>query len=158
MMQFQRAQRPRTVTVVFTDWDDQVIGQLEVPREGDARPLINEYVKTHFIHPQLREGVDHNSLDRLMTYRGRYPADGPGGTLTVEDGGRYPNTDKLDYVLLKGLCHFEGDKLVIEDAPKDDPYPYTRAWAVVKDRQDPPWTTCGVGELEDYEHRKGGGA
>ena len=42
--------------ILFYDWDDTLIGALVVDPEGDARPLVNEYVEKTFIHPRLRTG------------------------------------------------------------------------------------------------------
>ena len=162
MMAFQRAKRPQVVTVVVLDWDDTVIGRVDVPRGADAQPILNEYIKTHLIHPELREGVDHASIDRVMTYRGKYPAEGPQGTHTVADGERYALTCKLDYAYLKGRLvqvappteERDGEYVVYPQDPAD-PYPYLHGLAVVQDRNAPPWTTFGVGELGNYRRAKG---
>lgn len=162
MMGFQRAKRPETATIVILDWDDTVIGRVDVPKGADARPILNEYIKTHLVHPELREGVDHASVDRVMTYRGEYPAEGPQGSHTVEDGARFPLTHKLDYAYLKGrlvqtappTAERDGAYVVYPPEP-EDPYPYIHGLALVGDRDNPPWTTLGVGELGNYRRVKG---
>lgn len=164
MMRFQRAKRPETVTIVILDWDDTVVGEINVPKGSDARAALNEYIKTHLIHPQLRDGVDHTSLDRVMTYRGQYPAEGPKGSLTVEDGAQYPFTNKLDYVYVKGQItqtapptEERDGAYTIEDPDPNDPYPFIHGLAIVRDRSRPTWTTMGVGELGNYTHKKRSG-
>ena len=120
--------RENMATVLFYDWDDTLIGVLVVPRNDDARALVNEYVRNNMIHPDLRysEGgepdtsTDKNlvtSLSRGNSYRGKYPSTpmGENGKDTTMDGNRpatpegndklvgndYPLTNKLDYVFVK---------------------------------------------------------
>lgn len=116
--------RENMATVLFYDWDDTLIGVLVVPRNDDARALVNEYVRDNMIHPDLRftvgsttQTTDITSLARQDTYRGKYPSTpmADGGKDTTMDGNRpatpegndklvgsdYPLTNKLDYVFLK---------------------------------------------------------
>lgn len=117
--------------ILFYDWDDTLIGALVVDPEGDARPLVNEYVEKTFIHPRLRTGeivagakdladlqtkpeyADYqnrvNSLAREHTYRGDYAYtvghDNDDamkfGPDSAEPGEDYPLTDKLDYAFYR---------------------------------------------------------
>lgn len=111
--------RENMATVLFYDWDDTLIGVLVVPRNDDARALVNDYVRDNMIHPDLRysevpvPGKDTStnqdlvsSLARLNTYRGRHPATGPAedgavDSTVVADGNQYPLTAKIDYAFLK---------------------------------------------------------
>lgn len=162
MLRFQKAKPQNTVLVVIYDWDDREIGRVLVPKGVDARGIVNEYIKTHLIHPQLREGVDHTSLARAMSYRGKYPWMAPAPvedtTGAVADGEDYPLTNKLDYAYVKGtMTRGEDGKYIITDPDPEDPYPYLHGLVEVRDLMAPPWTTVGVGELKEYEHRKGAG-
>lgn len=99
-------------TVLFYDWDDTLLGVLIVPRDGDARSLVNAYVQEHFIYfnendasADLTQNTNYSSLSRKDNYRGKYPttpmADGATDGTDVDNGGLYPLTNKLDYVFLK---------------------------------------------------------
>ena len=107
-------------SVLFYDWDDTLIGVLIVPRDGDARKLVNDYVRENLVHPDLRvvepqndpTWVSHvDSLSREYNYRGKYPSTPmvEGGEDDTMDsrrtdglkGADYPLTNKLDYVFLK---------------------------------------------------------
>lgn len=116
--------RENMATVLFYDWDDTLIGVLVVPRNDDARALVNDYVRDNMIHPDLRysevtvPGKDTStnqdlvsSLARTNSYRGKYPSTPMGETgvdSTMDSqrtdklvGSDYPLTNKLDYVFLK---------------------------------------------------------
>lgn len=110
--------RENMATVLFYDWDDTLIGVLVVPRNDDARALVNEYVRDNMIHPDLRysEGGEPNtstnkdlvtSLSRENSYRGKYPttpmseAAGAADSSVDLTGTKYPLTNKLDYVFVK---------------------------------------------------------
>lgn len=162
-MDFSPAKKQDTAIIIFRDWDDREIGRLEVPAGVDVREQVNAYVRDHLVHPELRHGVDHASLARKDTYRGKYPSE-IGGGHTVPDGERYPLTSKLDYAFVKGsITRDAAGKYIITDPDPDDPYPFTHGWAVDPNIVPKPapndlWTTMGVAELEDYEHRKRGDA
>ena len=121
--------------ILFYDWDDTLIGALVVDPEGDARPLVNEYVEKTFIHPELRAtalaggaknldelvaGADYaaysqqvNSLERDETYRGDYAytvgADNDPSKIygpdSNEPGEDYRLTNKLDYAFSRRVVH-----------------------------------------------------
>lgn len=116
--------RENMATVLFYDWDDTLIGVLVVPRNDDARALVNDYVRDNMIHPDLRysevaipdkvTSTDQNlvsSLARTNSYRGKYPSTpmvetGVDSTMDSQRtdklvGSDYPLTNKLDYVFLK---------------------------------------------------------
>ena len=170
-------------TVLFYDWDDTLVGVLTVPRDGDARQIVNAYIHDNLIHPDLRDNTNYSSLSRSDNYRGKYPSSGPmadGATdgTEVTDGDKYL-TGKLDYVLLKRPMEQVvttgddgGETLVAnqwkqkstvgedgtETAVWDDKYPYIHGWAVVDySHPENTWTTLGVGELTDYTGASSGG-
>lgn len=181
--------RENMATVLFYDWDDTLIGVLVVPRNDDARALVNDYVRDNMIHPDLRYGVGEydkiSSLARVDTYRGKYPATAPmadGATdSTVDmDGGKYPLTNKLDYVFMKRPMDLTSDSLTATGEPTstwtqpgvdgaaewDDEYPYIHGWALIPDADltdivythpENMWTTIGVGELSTYNGATNGG-
>lgn len=149
-------------TVVFYDWDDTLIGVLIVPRDGDARKLVNDYVCNNMIHPDLRPGgtstPNYSSMARIDNYRGKYPATAPmveGGKDTTMDGNRpndkyvgsnYPLTNKIDYVFLKRpmekvTTDADGAPITTntwrqkgeENAEWDTLYPYIYGWALIPD-------------------------
>lgn len=163
-------------TVLFYDWDDTLVGVLTVPRDGDARQIVNAYIHDNLIHPDLRDNTNYSSLSRSDNYRGKYPSSGPmadGATdgTEVTDGDKYL-TGKLDYVLLKRPMEQavttgdDGEETLVADQWKqkstvgedgtetavwDDKYPYIHGWAIVDySHPENTWTTIGVGELLDY--------
>ncbi|MCI9606502.1 MAG: hypothetical protein HFF03_07530 [Oscillospiraceae bacterium] len=152
-------------TVLFYDWDDTLLGVLIVPRNGDARQVVNTYVHDNLIHPDLRDNTNYSSLARKDNYRGKYPSSGPaadGATdgTEVTDGDNYL-TGKLDYAFFKRpMVQDKTDPNVwtqttnADDDTKaqwDDKYPWIHGWAIV-DYAHPEntWTTLGVGELTAY--------
>lgn len=167
-------------TVLFYDWDNTLIGVLIVPRDGDARKLVNDYVSKTFIHPDLRAdkttgaNTNYASLARADSYRGKYPSSEPkaeGVTDGTEDpnGSAYPLTNKLDYVFVKRpmerVTEDETGNPVTENLWRqkeaedglgawDDNYPYIHGWAKLPDKDwnnpNAVWTTIGVGELSSY--------
>lgn len=149
-------------TVLFYDWDDTLIGVLIVPRDGDARKLVNDYVRNNMIHPNLRferggtsggSGNERlvNSMARLNTYRGRHPATGPAedgavDSTVVTDGTKYPLTAKIDYAFLKRPMELVersttdiGEPVSVwkqlgeTEAEWDYLYPYIHGWALIPD-------------------------
>lgn len=94
------------ITIVFYDWDNNIIGTQIVPKNKDVRQLVNDYVQQNFIHPDVVSAAPAvDSLARADNYRGKYPFSGPspdGSTAdTVLDGAAYPLTNKLDYAFFK---------------------------------------------------------
>lgn len=159
-MDFDHAKKQDTAIIIFRDWDGRELSRLEVPAHTDVRAQVEAHIREHHIHPELRQGVNHASLARKDTYRGAYPSE-VGGDHTVGDGELYSLTNKLDYAFVKGRIHRdEQGKFIIEDPDPDDPYPHTHGWAIDQAVPLPApgdiWTTFGVGELKDYEHRGGG--
>lgn len=155
-------------TILFYDWDDTLLGALTVPKGMDVREEVNTYVRENFIHPDLRAnaGATLGSVDRVDTYRGKYPAQGPGVGATHPDtdpepGSNYPLTNKLDYVFMKRVMEFTPDDVAYYiTADYDADYPYTHGWAKVGlDSMEDSWTTMGVSELLDYypDPNDGGG-
>lgn len=78
--------------IMFYDWDNSLLGSLTAGMGEDATESVNEYVKSQFIHPDLREFKDdddmtaegalsamdkYTSKAREYTYRGEYPYDAP---------------------------------------------------------------------------------
>ena len=143
-------------TVLFYDWDDTLIGVLIVPRDGDARKLVNDYVRDHMIHPDLRVNPNVSSLARADNYRGKYPSSAPmaeGGIDATMDsqrtdykGAEFPLTNKLDYVFLKRPLELtsEGTNSIgqpistwtqpgEDTAEWDMDYPYIHGWAIIPD-------------------------
>lgn len=102
------------VTILYYDWDNVLIGVQNVAR-GDTRSLVNSFVETNFIHPELRASstsTDMDSLARVDTYRGEYNSTAPGVGATYPDGSvdseenstagsDYVLTNKLDYSFYK---------------------------------------------------------
>lgn len=159
-------------TVLFYDWDDTLLGVLIVPRNGDARQVVNTYVHDNLIHPDLRDNTNYSSLARTDNYRGKYPSSGPAADGTtdgseVTDGDKYL-TGKLDYAFFKRpMVQDEADPNVwtqttnADDdtqAAWDDKYPYIHGWAIVDySHPENTWTTIGVGELSTYTGSASGG-
>lgn len=154
-------------TILFYDWDDALLGVLTVEK-GDARAAVNAYVEEKMIYPDLwaskhaGDAAYMESLDRAYTYRGTYPAEGPSGSTTVTDGGKYALTNKLDYAFYRRPTELvepaptdpEGTAAyweVASNASSEEAYPYVNGWAVVADIKDIEnvWTTFGAGELKD---------
>jgi len=160
-------------TILFYDWDDSLIGVLTVPKKGDVRARVNEYIEDTLIHPDLRlpdnesyDAAKVSSLARTNTYRGKYPHETPQGptvTNTEEyqkESAKYPLTNKLDYVFFKrpmtasettGVDFTQPTAESSTDAQWDTEYPYVHGWAVVpQGHPEKIWTTLGVGELSGY--------
>lgn len=170
-------------TVLFYDWDDTLLGLVIVPKDGDARKIVNDYISSHFIHPQLATNTNYTSLARVDNYRGKYPTtamseeDAKTDKTAVTNGGEYALTNKLDYVFFKrpmeqvmkevdGKMVPTGEwKQVIKEGTTDEEgywnteYPYLYGWAVVPDYRHPEkvWTTLGMGELSSYSGSANGG-
>lgn len=122
-MTYDDSRRNNAVIIEFFDWDDTQIGALAVLAGQDAREAVNEYVKTHMIHPDLQDDTNYDSMVRLDNYRGKYPTtpmreeEGKTGPNVVENGENYPLTNKLDYVFFKRpMEKYKGDALY----PKPD--------------------------------------
>ena len=170
-------------TVLFYDWDDTLIGVLVVPKNGDARKLVNDYVRNNMIHPELQGNKNYDSVARTDNYRGKYPHTGPaeedktfanGAAGTVGDGEQYMLTNKLDYVFLKRpMVQDETDPNKWVEVPSTavdgdgkDLYPYVHGWALIPDEKledniythpKELWTTIGMGELRTYNYASSGG-
>lgn len=71
--------------------------------EDIYQQMAAQYAEKHLCNRM--KTIDPVSLARTDSYRGKYPhmAPMPDGTTegTVTDGGRYPLTNKLDYVFFK---------------------------------------------------------
>lgn len=129
-------------TIVYVDWDNTLLGTQVVPKNVDIRQLVSDHVAEHFIYHDddntVYGGNDLNnpleaadpkktvsSLKRVDNYRGKYTANGPATESTtdstvVTDGGKYPLTNKLDYVFLKRpMTHTNAFDEVAN--PKPDP-------------------------------------
>lgn len=107
---------------VIVDADNTILGTVIVPKNADVRQLINDYVRDNFVY-EYTDGTTDSlrtltsaqvaSLERVDTYRGKYPATAPAVDGTVEAatmvkdakgnwlGESYPLTNKLDYVFFK---------------------------------------------------------
>lgn len=108
---------------VIVDADNTILGTVIVPKNADVRQMINDYARDNFVY-SYDDGVNPadslrtltpaqvKSLDRVDTYRGKYPAstpmqDGQTDAYVVKDakgnyiGESYPLTNKLDYVFFK---------------------------------------------------------
>ena len=173
-------------TVLFYDWDDTLLGLVIVPKDGDARKAVNDYISSHFIHPQLTTNTNYTSLARVDNYRGKYPTTAmseedaekaANKATTVTNGGEYALTNKLDYVFFKRPMEqvtkvVDGKEVPTgewKQKPKagsdgsegdwDTDYPYLHGWAIVPDYRHPEnvWTTLGMGELNSYSGADLGG-
>ena len=170
-------------SVLLFDWDNTLLGVLIVPRDADARQIVNAYIQENLIHPDLQGNTNYTSMARKDNYRGKYPSSGPmadgvtDGT-EVDDGSKYL-TGKLDYVLLKRpmeqvvTTNDDGEEVPVpnqwkqktavgedgtETAVWDVNYPYIHGWAVVDySHPENTWTTLGMGELSAYSGASGGG-
>ena len=148
--------------IMFYDWDDTLLGSLTNGVGVDATASVNAYVKQNFIHPELRDNENYDSLKRVDNYRGEYPKDGPkasnptepGGEGSVEDGESYPLTNKLEY-------SFAGKKFYADE--DGAAYPFAGGWTpVTPATMSDTWTALEGTEnfkpVKEYkdEHETGG--
>lgn len=162
--------------IIYTDWDNTILGTQVVPKNTDVRKLVNAYVAENFVYndADLRAPADPSSLARTDSYRGKYPHSGPapdGNTNgAVLDGEKFPLTNKLDYVFLKRPMEQEmiddpgnpgtlipSGKWVQKTDPSGTPvydkkYPFVYGWAAcTASNFENTWTTLkSTGELSDY--------
>ena len=105
-------------TLVYVDWDNTIIGTQIVPKNTDVRGLVSDFVADKFIYPDLNTPTPAQvaSLSRADSYRGKYPTTPmvPGNTdgSDVQDGEKYPLTNKLDYTFFK--------RPMVHDTPMPD--------------------------------------
>lgn len=118
-------------SIVYVDWNNKILGTQVVPKETDVRDLVNTYVAQNFIYrkggmslvPTTEEKVA--SLDRLDTYRGKYPA-----TTPMKDGLDEDDltADELGALALAGITTVTNTVTKDEDGNYDgyaDKYPLT---------------------------------
>ncbi|MBQ2663802.1 MAG: hypothetical protein IJG16_06605, partial [Clostridia bacterium] len=129
-------------SILFFDWDNSFLGALTAGIGVDVTADVDRYVKSQFVHPDLR-GEDYDALNtagtitqRRYNYRGEYPYTGPAasnptipdsvsdytdklanGTNNPNAGSLYPLTNKLDY------C-FAGKDI-------DTEHPFANGWTAV---------------------------
>ncbi|MBQ2664196.1 MAG: hypothetical protein IJG16_08630, partial [Clostridia bacterium] len=131
--------------ILFFDWDDTLIGTLTAGVGEDPTEAVHNYVKSKFIHPELRD-LDYASMtdaekkERKNNYRGEYPENGPDasdplaksgayGDGSAQPGSNYPLTNKLDY-------SFAGKNLLDEDHPYTFAYGWTQVLPSTPDYSD----------------------
>lgn len=162
--------------VVDPDWGDEKVC-IDIPPElrgegnGEARlAYLNEYVRDHFVHPDVRDSIV-GSLDRADVNRSsRWPyirdataidADGkarPGPehqnpAFLRDDAEKYFASKHLDYKAVTGQIILNDDgSYQIVDVP-DDPYPYLNMLMALSNPAERKWTTFGTAELANYCHK-----
>ena len=124
--------------IMFYDWDNSLLGSLTAGMGEDATESVNEYVKSQFIHPDLREFKDdddmtaegalsamdkYTSKAREYTYRGEYPYTGPADALDPDNpaipGSKNPDLVYPDDATLAGRKYPLTNKLEYCFAGKD---------------------------------------
>lgn len=165
--------------LVFVDWDNTLLGTLVVPKYENVTSLVNEYVRSNFVHPQLKDNPNYSSIARVDTYRGKYIATTPSAesdtdNTVVTDGEKYPLTNKLDYAFLRRPMErattTDDSGAVVPTAENtwvqksttngttttavyDTKYPYAYGWAkCTAENYTEVWTTLGTtGELNSWD-------